>query len=104
MQPFSNPREAKEYLIACIVSQAEHDGVPLSEVERKMLYFSETDWSPADMAAANEEFERCYTQAEFERKIAAVIHRFCASKQDGDDKRNWEAAVRALQNEDHYLL
>jgi len=58
MDPFSSPREAKEFLIARILAQAEHDGVALSDVERKMLYFSETGWTLPDIAAVNDEFDR----------------------------------------------
>jgi hypothetical protein len=103
MQLFSSPPEAKEFLIARILSQAEHDGVPLSEVERKMLYFSEKGWVPPDMATANEEFERYYNQPDFERKMATVIRSVRASRQDGKDERNWESAVRTLRTEDHYF-
>ncbi len=104
MQRFASPREAKEFLIARIVSQAEHDGVPLSEVERKMLYFSETGWAPADMAAVNEEFERNYDQSEFEQKMAKVIRGIRAPSQGGNDEGSWEEAVRTVRTEDHYLL
>jgi hypothetical protein len=101
MQPFASPHQAKEFLIGRIVSQAQHDGVPLSEVERKMLYFSETGWVPPDMVDVTEEFERHYDQSEFERKMATVIR---SIRQDRNEERNWEEAVRTLQAEDHYLL
>ncbi len=42
---FSNVRAAKVYLAGKITEQAEREGAPLTEVERKMLYFSETDWT-----------------------------------------------------------
>jgi hypothetical protein len=35
-------REAKEFLISKIVAEAQHENAPLSETERKMLYFTET--------------------------------------------------------------
>jgi len=44
MNQFSQSRDAKEFLIARIVREAQIEGVPLSEIERKMLYFSETHW------------------------------------------------------------
>jgi hypothetical protein len=46
VQTFSSAREAKEFLVERIVSQAQHDAVALSDIERKMLYFSETGWTP----------------------------------------------------------
>jgi hypothetical protein len=39
---YAQSRDAKEFLIARIVREAQIEGVPLSEVERKMLYFDET--------------------------------------------------------------
>jgi hypothetical protein len=48
MHPFSNDREALDFIASQIADQARRDGVPLSDVERKMLYFSETErsWLP----------------------------------------------------------
>ena len=105
MRSFATTREAKEFLVENIVAQAQHDGVSLSDVERKMLYFSETAWTLPDMAEVNEEFDRHYDQAEFERKITNVIrhiqHQQASNK---DDDRGWMSAVNDLRNEDHYLL
>lgn len=42
MMAFHNAREAKEFLISKIVAEAQLEGIPLSEIERKMLYFSES--------------------------------------------------------------
>ena len=35
--------DAKVFLACRIAEEAEREGFPLTEVERKMLYFSETD-------------------------------------------------------------
>ena len=51
-------REAKEYLIDRILSQADRDATPLSNVERKMLYFSESGWTLSDMMAISQEFDQ----------------------------------------------
>lgn len=42
---FANTREAKQFIVDCTVAQAQRDGVPFSEVETKMLCFSETGWT-----------------------------------------------------------
>ena len=60
---FSTIRAAKEYLAGKIAEQAEREGSPLTEVERKMLYFSETDWTLPDMLKVSEEFEGDVEQA-----------------------------------------
>ncbi|HEX3353709.1 MAG TPA: hypothetical protein VHS34_12870 [Terriglobales bacterium] len=41
MKTFLGCREAKEFLISEIVAEAQRENAPLSEVERKMLYFTE---------------------------------------------------------------
>ena len=105
MQTFSTSRDAKEYLIDRIVSQAQRDGVSLSEVERKMLYFSESAWTLPDMAEVNQEFDSNYDQGEFERKIAAIVRNIQAARiSDKGEERSWDQAVRVLRREDHYLV
>lgn len=54
---FRSAREAKEFLVSKIVEQAQHEEVPLSDIERKMLYFSETDCSLPNTGAVSEEFD-----------------------------------------------
>ena len=56
MEQFVTAREAREYLIERVLRQAGQDGVSLTDVERKMLYFSESGWTLPDMMAVNAEF------------------------------------------------
>jgi hypothetical protein len=44
VQQFATSSEAKEFLVGKITEQARREGTILSDIERKMLYFSETDW------------------------------------------------------------
>jgi hypothetical protein len=104
MQTFSSGREAKEYLIAQAIAEAEREGTALSEIERKMMYFTETAWTLPDMAAVSEVFDRDYNPAAYEAKIG----RLARNARDRAAARNeltiWKDAVRTLQREDHYLL
>ena len=105
MQSFSNAREAKEFLAERIVSQARRDGVSLTEIERKMLYFSETYWTLPDMAEVSAEFDRDYDQDEYETKIAGLVRGIEQELiEDEEADRSWENAVRVLRDEDHYLV
>ena len=72
MRTFSSGREAKEYLIAQIVMEAEREGTPLSETERKMLYCTETAWTLPDIWEVNEAFERDYDQPAYEAKVGRI--------------------------------
>lgn len=49
MASFRTAKEAKDYIAERIAAEAARESVPLSEVERKMLYWSETDWTLPDM-------------------------------------------------------
>jgi cytochrome c-type biogenesis protein CcmH/NrfG len=106
MQTFASPRDAKEFLISRIIAEAEREGVSLSEIERKMLYFSETVWTLPDMKQVNVEFDRNYDQEEYEQKIGTLSRNFLAyaGKKNPGELEEWEAAVRTLRQEDHYLL
>ena len=86
--------------------QSQLEGIPLSDVERKMLYFSETGWTLPDMDKVSDVFDHDYDQALYEQKIGALARNFCtkARKDNHDDFEAWNEAVRTLRREDHYLL
>jgi len=73
MERFSDDRDALDFVVARIALEAQRDGAPLSEIERKMLYFSETAWTLPDDVDVNDEFDRKYDQQEYEKKIAQLI-------------------------------
>jgi len=106
VQTFATARDAKEFLITRLISTAQTEGVPLSEVERKMLYFSETAWTLPDIAETNEVFDRDYDQSAYEQKIGTLAQKFCAQarKTNRDDLDSWKEAVHTISAEDHYLL
>jgi hypothetical protein len=101
VETFADAREAKEYLIGEIVAEAQRENVTLSDVERKMLYFTESAWMPEDTWEANAEFDRTYDQDAYELKIANLIQ--LAREYDPSTKRQWAQAISALDREDHYL-
>jgi hypothetical protein len=78
VQTFATARDAKEFLVNRITTEAQREGVPLSETEREMLYFSETAWTLPDIADVNEAFDRDYDQARFEEKIGTLVRNSCA--------------------------
>lgn len=102
MNPFITAREAKESLIAQIVDEAEREGAPLTNIERRMLYFTETAWMPEDTWQANEIFVRDYDQDAYERRIAQLSTNL--KKRPEHDAQRWKQALRILGKEDHYLL
>jgi hypothetical protein len=104
IQRFRTIREAKEYLASVIAEEAERDGTPLTEVERKMLYFTETGWTLPDMKEISAKFDRDYDQDKYEQKIASIISRIQTHLTDGQERTRWGRAFEKLSEGDHYLL
>jgi hypothetical protein len=106
MVRFHTAREAKEFLVARIVEEAKRENVAFSEIEQKMLYFSEADWTLPDIMQVNEEFDRDYDQDEYEKKVARLVAN--ATEHDRKESREqndaWCDAVNQLKKEDHYIL
>jgi hypothetical protein len=104
MDGIRDAREAKEFLISKVVAEAQSENTPLSETERKMLYFTESGWTLPDIMQVNEQFENDYDQDEYEEKIARIIVRaYKRIPHYSRDYDKWWAAVQFLRREDHYI-
>jgi hypothetical protein len=64
---------AKDFLISKVVQEAELSHQHLSEIERKMLYFTEAHPSLPDIMEVNAEFERDYDSDDYEDKIIRLL-------------------------------
>lgn len=106
MTAFQSARDAKEFLVARIVEEAKRENIPLSEIERKMLYFSETHWTLPDIASVSEKFDHEYNQDEYEEKITRLIKEVAIHdhQQSAGQYDLWWDATRLLKKEDHYIL
>ena len=104
--PAMKAREAKDFLIAQTAEQAALEGVPLSDLEKRMMYFTEGPEAIEDPSTLNEEFEAQYDIAQFEKKISRLMgHAYKRIKsQNPEIVRPWDAAIRALRRGDHYIL
>jgi len=96
---------AIQFLATKIIEQARRDGVPLSDVECNMLCFSESSSTLPGTAELNDQFERNYDQAEYEKKVSGLIRKVrAAERHDRLATQAWNDAVRSLRAEDYYLL
>jgi hypothetical protein len=101
-----NSVDAKQFLIARVIEEAELEQVRLSDVEKKMLYFTEVYPSLPDIYEVNAEFERSYDADAYEDKVAALLK----NARDRDSypspgrEQEWKDALDALKKEDHYIL
>jgi len=97
---------AKQFFISKVIAEAEFERVSLSEIEKKMLYFTEAQPSLPDIYGVNAEFERDYDSDEYEAKIAGLLKnardRDTHSSTAGEQE--WKDALDILRKEDHYIL
>jgi len=103
---FRTIREAKDFLANSIAAEAQRNGTPLSEIERKMLYFTETGWTLPDMKEVSAEFDRNYDQRDYERKIGELVNNIQVRFADQGvlEQERWNAALEKLSHGDHYLM
>ena len=98
--------EAKDFLVQQTAEQAALENVPLSDLEKRMMYFTETDECPEDPIALNDAFEAEYDTDEYEKKVSRLLRQACArlKKENPSSARRWDEAVQELSKGDHYVL
>jgi hypothetical protein len=105
--PRMDAREAKDFLVLKAAEQAQLEGVALSDLEKRMMYFTESDASSCDdPLALNDEFEAQYETPKYETKISELLgHAYRRLKRDDPQgARLWDQAIRCLRKGDHYIL
>ena len=102
-----NTKQAKDFLVEQTVEQAALEGVPIDDVEKRMVYFTESDAASCDKPIElNDEFEAAHETKEYETKISRLLHHaYMRLKEENPERtRNWDQAIRTLRKGDHYLL
>jgi hypothetical protein len=102
-----NTKQAKDFLVEQTVEQAALEGVPLADVEKRMMYFTESDAASCDNPIElNDEFEAEHETKEYETKISRLLHHAYKrlKEEDPERARNWDQAIRTLRKGDHYIL
>jgi hypothetical protein len=102
-----NTKQAKDFLAQQTAEQATLDNVSLSVIEKRMMYFTESDSTSCDNPLkVNDEFEAQYDTAKYEPKISRLLHHAYdrLKMEDPERKRMWDSAVRELRKGDHYFL
>jgi hypothetical protein len=100
-------KEAKDFLVQQTAEQAAREHLPLSDIEKKMMYFTESDAASChNPVELNDEFEAQCDTAEYEAKISRLLHHAYnrLKVEDPEGKRNWDEAISALRKGDHYFL
>jgi hypothetical protein len=102
-----NSEQAKDLLVEQTVEQSALDGVPLADVEKRMMYFTESDPASCENPIElNDEFEAEHETKEYETKISQLLHHAHSrlKKESPDRVQEWDQAIRTLRKGDHYIL
>ena len=102
-----NTKQAKDFLVQQTAEQAVLENVPLSDLEKRMMYFTESDPASCDNPIdLNGAFEERYDTEEYEPKISRLLHHaYKRLKHEGSEKlSSWNEGVRVLRKGDHYIL
>jgi hypothetical protein len=94
--------KAKKFIVDRILDQARRDGVPLNDVEIRMLGFAEESASATDMAVA-QTFEREIDDERYEKTISELIRRAYRRDKENNAIEAWEQPLDALADKDLYL-
>lgn len=99
-------REAKDFLVQQTAEQAQLDAVPLSDLEKRMMYFAESGEMPEDPIQLNDQFEAQYDTDQYEKKISRLMHHAYTRvrKENPESTRRWNDALKELRKGDHYIL
>jgi hypothetical protein len=100
-----NPSEALDFFALKVEHQSILNGAPLSDIEKKMLRWSEIEPGAVNDPAVSEQFESNYDSGEYEAKITSLLS--AAYRLDEGIPRNrqqWREAREALDSHDFYLL
>ncbi len=103
---FADSMQAKGFLVSRIVEEAQRQNNPLSDLEEKMLYFSEAFPTLPNMMEIAERFEKEIDSGKYEDRICrlakgAYRHE---SQECPENAHLWKDAIRVLKEEDHYIL
>jgi hypothetical protein len=99
-----NSSEAKQFLALRIVDQALLEGVEFSELERKMLFYSEAHPSLPDMDEVIIEFDQTYNMFAYEGVVSSLIcNAYRRDRKDPALAQQWDNARKGLRREDHYI-
>jgi hypothetical protein len=98
--------EAKRLFVEKVVMQARLEGVFLSDAERRMLSWSESDPDFVVDPQLPERLSAEISDEEYEKKITGMLVRRLAAEigQDPGAEAHWRQAANVLRQGDHYIL
>jgi uncharacterized protein YhaN len=96
--------EAKRFFAEKAIQQARAEGVPMSDAERRMLFWSESDPEVHADPQLVEQLAAEISDPEYEMKIAGLLKRALSAESAVDTARDrWKQARSVLNQGDHYI-
>jgi len=77
-------RAAKDFLVEQTTQQASLERVPLSDLEKRMMYFTESSDATEDPVKLNEEFKSQCNSDEYEKKVSLLLAHAYKRIKNGD--------------------
>ena len=105
MEIFSQS-EAKKFFADKIIVEASRQGISLSDAQRYMLFWSESDADFKINPKMNAAFERENTDNDYERMVVKLIKKAYHRDINTDKtlRDDWRKAYSTLKKGDHYIL
>jgi len=103
---FHSPNDAKEFFVQKVLEQATMGNIPLSDVEKQMLLWNETDPNFYGNHELNERFEKEISPEEYEKKITKLI-RGCYDDDlriNNIEKGTYKRAYKAIKSKKYYIF
>jgi len=99
-------KEALDFLVEQTLRQVELDGGSLTDLQKRMMYFTESDDAVEDPAKLNAEFEAENDNNEYEEEMGLLLHRTYdrLKRHDPNAKALWDSAISELEKGDYYFL
>ncbi len=98
---FSTEREAKEFLADKIYQESGLEGAPLSDVERRLLLFSEQDPGSEKGIPDDVLYD---TDFDWEARMTALLRQaWQRDKADPTERQKYLDAMDRLKSSDHYI-
>jgi len=103
---FLTQTEAKKFFVDKIILEASQQETSLTDAQRYMLSWSESDPDFKIIPAMNASFEQENTDIEYEKKVRKLIKNAYERdiKKDKTLREDWRKAYSVLKKGDHYIL
>lgn len=86
--------EAKDFLVLQTAEQAALENEPITNLEKRMMYFTETDECPEDPIALNDAFEAEYDTDKYEEKVSRLLRQaYARLKKESPSSASRSAAL-----------